>query len=132
MPGVRGVHDVILHKYGDVKLVSFHIEVDAARSALDAHDLAERVEEVVEKAHGLQGDRACGSGGPRASGLRAGARMAGATHGTRPRLVGFHDLRVSGKRQAFDVSVDIVVSVDLPEPTHGEIAEAGGMDWKRE
>lgn len=123
VPGVRGVHDVILHKYGDVKLVSFHIEVDAARTALDAHDLAERVEEVVQMITGCKAivhvdpvDR----GHPAYGMVRAWLEDLIARD---ERLVGFHDLRVSGDPEAYEVSVDLVVTVDLPEKTHEEIAE---------
>jgi cation diffusion facilitator family transporter len=124
VPGVRGVHDVILHKYGDVKLVSFHIEVDAARSALDAHDLAERVEEVVE---GVTGCKAIVHVDPVDRGHPAYGVVREWLEGLLAldkRLVGFHDLRVSGSGDIFDVSVDIVVSVDLPESAHHEIAES--------
>jgi cation diffusion facilitator family transporter len=124
VPGVRGVHDVILHKYGDVKLVSFHIEVDAARSALDAHDLAERVEEVVEHVTGCKaivhvdpvdrGHPAYGLVREWLEGLLARDK----------RMVAFHDLRVFGGEDRFYVSVDIVVSVDLPESGHQAIAGA--------
>ena len=122
VPGVRGVHDVILHKYGDVKLVSFHIEVDAARSALDVHDLAERVEEVVANVTGCKAivhvdpvDR----GHPAYGRVREWLQQFVA--GDR-RMVGFHDLRVTGQEQGFRVSVDLVVSVDLPDDSYAEVA----------
>ncbi len=44
-PSVRGVHDIIVHQYGQTKLVSLHIEVDADLTAVQAHKIAEKVEE---------------------------------------------------------------------------------------
>lgn len=130
--GVRGVHDVILHKYGDVKLVSFHIEVDAHRSALDVHDLAEGVEEAVEKATGCKAivhvdpvDR------EHPAYARAQQSLVAMTERDR-RLVGFHDLRVSGREQAYALSVDLVASVDIPESAHGDIARKAKEALKRD
>ncbi|MBP7829263.1 MAG: cation transporter [Kiritimatiellae bacterium] len=131
VPGVRGVHDVILHKYGDVKLVSFHIEVDAARSALEAHDLAERVEDEVES---VTGCKAIVHVDPVDRGHPAYGRVRGWLQqfvAGDERLVGFHDLRVSGEAHGFEVSVDLVVSVDLPEKAYAEVA-AGVRDRLRE
>ncbi|MBU1908454.1 MAG: cation diffusion facilitator family transporter [Verrucomicrobia bacterium] len=128
--GVRGVHDVILHKYGDVKLVSFHIEVDAHRSALDAHDLAERVEAAVEKATGC---KAIVHVDPvdREHPAYARARQSLVAMASRDRrLVGFHDLRVSGREEAYVLSVDLVASVDIPESAHEDIARLAEQSLK--
>ena len=47
--GVQGVHDVIVHRYGQMSLVSLHIEVAADESVTRLHDLSERVEAAVER-----------------------------------------------------------------------------------
>lgn len=47
--GVIGVHEIMVHQYGDVKMVSFHIEVDAKMSLVDAHAISELAEEAVER-----------------------------------------------------------------------------------
>ena len=44
---VKGVHDIIVHRYGQVKLVSLHVEVQSGESAMTLHDLAETVEEAI-------------------------------------------------------------------------------------
>ena len=44
---VQGIHDIIVHRYGQVKLVSLHVEVQSGESAMTLHDLAETVEEAV-------------------------------------------------------------------------------------
>ncbi len=46
--GVMGSHEIMVHQYGDVKMVSFHIEVDAKMSLVDAHAISELAEEAVE------------------------------------------------------------------------------------
>ena len=49
LDGVHGVHDVIVHRYGQINLISLHIEVDEDRPTLELHDLSELVEETIEK-----------------------------------------------------------------------------------
>lgn len=47
--GVKGVHDVIVHRYGQTKVVTLHIEVSARESVTKLHDLSEEVTEAIEK-----------------------------------------------------------------------------------
>lgn len=46
---VDGVHDIIVHSYGDNMLVSLHIEVEDKYSAMKVHDISEDVESLLEK-----------------------------------------------------------------------------------
>lgn len=120
--GVYGVHDIVIHKYGDHRMVSLHIEVDAARSAMEVHDLAERVEAEVGKAgacrvtaHVDPVDRHHPMYGKAEAELRD---LVAEDH----RLKGFHDLRVSGTKKSFAITVDVVVDVELAESLHEVIA----------
>ncbi|PKL15324.1 MAG: hypothetical protein CVV50_00515 [Spirochaetae bacterium HGW-Spirochaetae-6] len=45
--GVKGVHDIIVHNYGNQKVVSLHIEVSHTMTLDKAHTLSEEVEELV-------------------------------------------------------------------------------------
>jgi cation diffusion facilitator family transporter len=122
VPGVNGVHDIIIHKYGDVKIVSFHIEVDAEKSAIDVHDLAERVEKIVE---GESGCKAIVHVDPvdRTHPMYARVKECLREIVTKDsRLVRFHDLRVTGRGDAFDLSVDVVVGISIQEDAYDEIA----------
>ena len=108
VPGVRGAHDAIVHTYGDTKLISLHIEVDADLSVMAAHDLAERVEKRIADTLGARTivhvdpvDRS------HPAYAEADAAMRGVVEG-RSELAGFHDLRVTGRPEAFDLSVDLV------------------------
>ena len=49
--GVRGVHDIVIHSYGDTRFISLHIETDDQRTAAELHTLAERVEDLVGGGH---------------------------------------------------------------------------------
>ena len=120
--GVNGVHDIIIHKYGDVKIASFHIEVDAEKTAIDDHDLAERVERVVERESGCKAivhvdpvDRTH----PMYARVKECLKEIVAKDS---RIVRFHDLRVMGRVGMFDLSVDVVVSIRIAENSYDEIA----------
>ena len=52
--GVLGAHDIIVHSYGQDKFVSVHIEVDAKETTATAHDISEKVEELLEKELGVE------------------------------------------------------------------------------
>jgi cation diffusion facilitator family transporter len=46
-PGVKGVHDIWIHNYGDKNSISLHIEVDKNLSLNEAHKLADEVENKI-------------------------------------------------------------------------------------
>lgn len=48
VPNVSNVHDIILHQYGENKILSLHIEVPTNLSLRNAHEIAEEVESKIE------------------------------------------------------------------------------------
>ena len=121
VPGVKGVHDIMVHKYGDAKLVSFHIEVDASQTAMDVHNLSERVELEVEKVvsckatvHGDPVDRTH----PK---YAEAARLMELLVKEDSRLAGFHDLRIEGGQDGFNLSVDMVVRSHVMAAMYEEV-----------
>jgi divalent metal cation (Fe/Co/Zn/Cd) transporter len=49
VPGVEAVHDLIVHRYGELAVSSLHIEVDAALDICRGHELAEQVEQRLNE-----------------------------------------------------------------------------------
>lgn len=49
---VLGVHDIVVHNYGENRIVSLHIEVSHHLSALAIHEIAEDVEKAVGRITG--------------------------------------------------------------------------------
>lgn len=47
--GVEGVHDVIVHDYGDFKAISLHVEVEPSLDSVSAHRIATSVEAHIAK-----------------------------------------------------------------------------------
>jgi cation diffusion facilitator family transporter len=131
VPGVRGVHDLILHRYGDDRLMSLHIEVDAGRSALAVHDISERVEAEVERAVGGKAivhvdpvDRSHPQ-------YRVAEDVLRGVVDGHEALSEFHDLRVEGPAHKLAVSVDVVAVVGTEEAAYPAIAEQVGETIRR-
>lgn len=107
--GVQGVHDVLVHSYGDARLISLHIEVDASLSLLAAHAMAEEVERRIARetsakviVHTDPVDRKH----PEYDTARRSLDRYAQHHAD---VAGFHDLRLSGPAGSADLSVDIVL-----------------------
>ncbi len=122
--GVRGAHDVILHTYGDDRVISFHIEVDAAASALKAHDLAEQAEAAVEQSMGGKAiahvdpvDRSHPQYG------QAESTLADVVVDHKE-LTDFHDLRIDGPAHRLSLSVDVVTVTGLSNTRYADIEQA--------
>ncbi|WP_422447720.1 cation diffusion facilitator family transporter [Thermoanaerobacterium sp. DL9XJH110] len=48
VPGVQGVHKINVHDYGAHKVISLHIQVESNLSLVEAHNISEQVERVIE------------------------------------------------------------------------------------
>lgn len=113
-PGVQGAHEIVINTYGDQLMVSLHIEVDAARTARDVHDLAERVERRIEAEipdtkviiHVDPVDRSHPDFATAESILHAFCR-------TEARVEEFHDLRLDDTPEGLDLSADMMMQLNL-------------------
>lgn len=110
--GVMGAHEIMVHQYGDVKMVSFHIEVDAKMNLIDAHAISELAEEAVEKklnwravAHVDPVDRSH----PLFEELN---RTIHQYIKQEPGLVDVHDLRAFGAVEPYCISFDLVTDME--------------------
>ncbi len=113
--GVLGVHEIMVHQYGDVKMVSFHVEVDAKLTVIEAHDIAEVAEEAVEMsmrwravAHVDPVDRSHPF-------FKEFHEVLTRYTETDSDLVNFHDLRVEGEGEPFTISFDLVTGMGTPK-----------------
>ena len=108
--GVDGVHDIIVHRYGQVKLMSLHIEVSPRESVQKLHDLSEQVTAALEEKFG---GTAVVHIDPLSTGHKEYDRIYQAVKqltSEDKRIVDFHDLQITdfeGELKAsFDVTVD--------------------------
>ena len=128
VPEVWGVHEIMLHQYGDLKMVSFHIEVPASLSLMKAHGLAERAESLVEEQLGWRAlahvdpiDRSH----PLFESLQLELKRFVKEH---PKLLGFHDLRITGKKEPYHLSLDWVVGLGTPRTEYPKMYRET-LDW---
>ena len=124
--GVRGVHDVVIHRYGDLRFVSLHVETRDDLTALALHDIAERVEaRVATDGHGSVSVHVdpINTDHPAYASLEALLRRAVAAD---PDLAAFHDLRVVGEGERFNVVFDLNVLPGCldPERARARLVEA--------
>jgi len=106
--GVRGAHDVVVHDYGGKKLITLHVEVDAALPAIEVHRIAEEVERRVAArtsaralVHSDPVDR------EHPDYLRVSAALERCIVASE-HLTAYHDLRLQGKPPRLIVAVDLV------------------------
>jgi divalent metal cation (Fe/Co/Zn/Cd) transporter len=122
-PFVHDVHDIMIHRYGDMRVVSFHVEMDAEHDAMVLHDEAEQIEAAVEKEMNCKAivhvdpiDR----NHPAYEKIRSGIEDVISANDS---LRAFHDLRVSGPESALEISVDVVLYIGA--------CDAEFNEWKK-
>lgn len=111
--GVDGVHEIIVHRYGSRRAISLHIEVAAERSSLDLHTVADRVERhlsygqngmVVVHVDPIDRDH------PHYDDV---AGILSSIVAEDERCHSFHDLRIVGAAEEFQVLCDLAVRGSL-------------------
>ncbi len=121
--GVLGVHEIMVHHYGDVKMVSFHIEVAANQSVMDAHHIAEVAEDAVEKQMEW---RAVAHVDPvdRSHPLFDELHQVLSRHvQADSELIDFHDLRAEGDKPPYKISFDLVTDIDTRRDRYDAVYE---------
>ncbi|MBD3335197.1 MAG: cation diffusion facilitator family transporter [Candidatus Eisenbacteria bacterium] len=111
--GVEGVHDVVVHRYGDTRVISLHIEVSGAEDAMLLHALSEVVEQRL--AH-RRGDHVVVHIDPINKDHPHYARIQQLLEQAvdeDPRCHSFHDLRIVGGPETFNVVFDLAVRSHL-------------------
>jgi cation diffusion facilitator family transporter len=110
--GVRGVHDIVVHRYGETRFVSLHVETADHLSAAELHTLAEQVEDRVEEGrHGsvcVHVDPVNANHPAYESVLQAVTTAVGQD----PCAASFHDVRVVGGSDSFTVKFDVNLKSD--------------------
>lgn len=122
--GVSGVHDIIVHKYGNVNVVSLHVETSDQLTALELHTLAEQVQDRVgDGNHGTVVVHVDPVNANHPYYQKVKAIIDGVVS-QEPRLDSFHDLRIVGDDMTFRVLVDIAVNETLRDSVKSEIEES--------
>jgi cation diffusion facilitator family transporter len=48
-PEVKGIHDIIVHNYGEIRIITLHIEIEENLSFVRAHQIAENVDKTLRQ-----------------------------------------------------------------------------------
>lgn len=120
---VESVHDIQIHEYGNMRLITLHIEMDAAMSAIECHRLTEKVEDNIANqlqakviVHGDPVDLSHPEYRRISSLLKEFVDSTGD-------FVDYHDLRVYGESPALDIEVDLVTTLNVTSSDFQDKAE---------
>ncbi len=131
--GVMGVHDVVIHQYGNHRFISLHVETAADPSAVDLHHLSEQVEKAVAlSGHGS----VCVHVDPvdRDHPAYDSLRETVAELVRRdPEISSFHDLRIIGGAEQFTAVLDVRCEPGCidPERVRERVKAAVGKRYPR-
>ena len=121
--GIEDVHEIIIHDYGSMYLISAHVEVPEKFGSANMHEIAERCEAKLRKIYG--GEAVCHTDPllektPEMQAVEAQFKKIVEQD---PRITGYHDFRVvaeSAKR--IIIVADIDVGEEVPEGESEAIA----------
>lgn len=104
---VLGVHDIVVHQYGETRIVSLHIETSEELGVQSAHNLAEHVQDRVGQGYrGMVVAHVDPISNQHPHFAKIQELFAGFIGGDE-RLASFHDLRIVGDNDEFSVLVDL-------------------------
>jgi cation diffusion facilitator family transporter len=123
VPGVRGVHDVMVHRYGLTNVISLNIEVSADQSPMVLHALSETVEDRV--AERFPGHAIVHVDPVDRDHVRYGEveNIVRAAVAELPDLGSYHDLRIVGGPDEFMVILDVTTPASRSELELKECSE---------
>ena len=114
--GIEDVHEIIIHDYGSMYLISAHVEVPEKLGSANMHEIAERCEGKLRKTFG--GEAVCHTDPllektPEVQGVEAQFKKIVEQD---PRITGYHDFRVVAESPGrIIILADVDVVEEVPE-----------------
>ena len=131
--GVEDVHEIIIHDYGSMYLISLHVEVPEGLGPPAMHEVAERCEAKLRKAYG--GEVVCHTDPlmEKTPEIQAIEEQFRKQVGQSPRIIGYHDFRVvTESPEKIIIVADIDAAEHVPEKDFKEITLDRESRTKRE
>lgn len=122
--GVEDVHEIIVHDYGSMYLISMHLEIPENFGPAEIHEITERCERKLRKTFG--GEAICHSDPllERTPEIQAIEDHFKKILDDYPQIQGYHDFRVVAESKSkFIIVADIDVLEDVPESEFEKIAK---------
>jgi cation diffusion facilitator family transporter len=121
--GVEDVHEIIVHDYGSMYLISLHAEIPETYGPASMHEIAERCEAVIRRRFG--GETVCHTDPllQRTPELDEVETMFRKELKNFPRITGYHDFRIIAESpERFILVADIDVEETVPDRDYERIA----------
>ncbi|MFQ5685835.1 MAG: cation diffusion facilitator family transporter [Candidatus Scalindua sp.] len=131
--GVENVHEIIVHDYGSMYLISLHAEIPAEVGAVEMHEITEICELKLRRIFG--GEAVCHTDPmmemtPEIKAIEDKFKQVVKTF---PQIVGYHDFRVvAGTRGRIIIVADIDLNEDIAEENFGQISKSLAIQVKKE
>lgn len=120
---VKNVHDLIVHQYGEQKLLSLHLEVPANMSLSEAHTIADNLETLIDKELNIYTTIHLDPVMPPSPQNQIIVEIIDQCIQKDNRIDSFHDLRVIGEKEYSNLLFDIVTKEDLKFSEKNEIKQ---------
>jgi cation diffusion facilitator family transporter len=123
--GIEDIHEIIVHDYGSMFLISFHGEIPEKFGPAQIHEITERCEQSLRQQFG--GEVVCHSDplAERTPEIDAIEGLFKEIVAEDPRITSYHDFRViTESEKRFIIAADIDVDEKIPESNFHEIATA--------
>lgn len=108
--GIKGTHDIMMHKYGSMKVISLHVEIPEEFPFMEAHNLIEEIEENINVKMGAITTIHLDPIQKLNDDLRQVHSILGGIIKSNPGLNSYHDLRMLKVKGALTLVVDVVAS----------------------
>ena len=121
--GIEDVHEIIIHDYGSMYLISAHVEVPDKFGSANIHEIAERCEAKLRKTYG--GEAVCHTDPllEKTPEVQAVEAQFNKIVEQDPRITGYHDFRVIAESaERIIIVADIDVTEEVPEREYEVIA----------
>lgn len=131
--GIENVHEIIVHDYGSMYLISLHAEISAVVGAIEMHEITELCEHKLRKIFG--GEAVCHTDPmmEMTPEIKAVEDRFKQILNTFPQIVSYHDFRVvAGTRERIIIVADIDLKEDIAEDSFAQISKDLGIQVKKE
>lgn len=108
--GIKGTHDIMMHKYGSMKVISLHVEIPEEFPFMEAHNLIEEIEENINVKMGAITTIHLDPIQKLNDDLRQVHSILGGIIKSNSELNSYHDLRMLKVKGALTLVVDVVAS----------------------
>jgi cation diffusion facilitator family transporter len=120
---VKGVHDVIIHNYGEIMILSLHIEIDENLKFVEAHRIADNVDKSLRRELGAHVTIHFDPVMERTPGYKEVEKVLRKFCTRHPGCDSFHDLRIYGKRKNLQLILDLVSTQDSEQKSKQKLIE---------